>query len=126
MKNLPQESKSRGDHPDDAYAPKMKEAYDVAYTRGARLNKPQRIPAGWEGQEIVYLVEAFSGGVYAKSAGATSLGGGYSWRVSAKAFLDGRYEEACQCGRNASSKAACKHLMRVLMALDKVSKATAD
>ena len=119
MRTLAPESKTRGDHPDDAYAPKMREAYDHEKIKGASLAAPRRVQ-GADGEETIYLVESSAGGVYAQQAGATPLGDGFCWRVSIKAFLEGRYEEACECGRNASAKAACKHVMRVLLALEKV------
>jgi hypothetical protein len=116
MRALLPMSKVRGDHPANAEPPRVQAENDKQRIAAGGLNKPQRIGDESDETSVMYLVESAAGGVYAQSMGATAKGEGYRWKVSIHAWLDGNYEEACECGQNASGKMACKHVWRVVMA----------
>lgn len=63
-----------------------------------------------------FLVESSAGGALTSHAAAAALGSGFKWRVSIDAYLEGKFERACDCGKTSSRLTACEHVIRALSA----------
>ena len=99
---------SDGRWPDGSVVPAVESEHGLLKASAFLLKKPEADPE----LEGVYKVWSNSGGLRGgQSAGSAN----FKWTVSLPALQTGMYEQACGCGKNASSKAICKHVKKVLM-----------
>ena len=97
----------------DVPVPSIETAHAKLRTQASSLPVPVAVnQTSNMGEADQFFVESSSSGALRES----SLGGsGFKWRVCLKNMKKRKYEEVCECGRNASERVGCKHLKRVLM-----------
>ena len=100
--------------PSGSAVPAVEAEHQKLRSSASMLPTPQPIGQTTSlGRTSAFLVDSASGGAI---AGSSCGGGGFKWRVDLSAMQEGKFEEACECGRCASSGVACKHFKRGLMA----------